>query len=75
MIFTRKRPTPAPVVVPTQPPSRARAAWSDGLGLIAIRSVQIIAIVLLAAVFYIAMSLLADLISVAFNPRLRGAQR
>jgi len=49
MIFTRKRPTPAPVVVPTQPPSRARAAWSDGLGLIAIRSVQIIAIVLLAA--------------------------
>lgn len=49
MIFTRKRSAPAPVVVPPQPPSRARAAWSDGLGLIAIRSVQIIAIVLLAA--------------------------
>src|SRR5690606_41450957 len=52
MLFTRKRQPvrPAAASVPTPPPpSRARAAWSDALGLFAIRSVQIIAIVILGA--------------------------
>ncbi|WP_261166957.1 AI-2E family transporter [Microbacterium sp. Marseille-Q6965] len=50
MVFSRKRSAPpAPAVVAPQPPSRARAAWSDGLGLFAIRAVQIIAIVILGA--------------------------
>jgi predicted PurR-regulated permease PerM len=48
MVF-RKRSAPAPAVVPPQPPSRARAAWSDGLGLFATRAIQIIAVVILGA--------------------------
>lgn len=80
MLFTRKRQPvrPAAASVPTPPPpSRARAAWSDALGLFAIRSVQIIAIVILGAGLVWAMRsvtvvvipvLLALILAAAFEP-------
>jgi len=47
-MFRKKAPAPQPVRPARTPePSRAGAAWSDGFGLLAIRAVQIIAVVAL----------------------------
>ncbi|GAA4775736.1 AI-2E family transporter [Microbacterium gilvum] len=76
-MFGRRR---VEMVVREAPPSKARALWTDGLGTLATRSIQIIAVVVLAAGLVFAYQsltvvvipvLLALIIACAFEPVMR----
>lgn len=89
-MFRRKR--SAPVVQRasqaasklTPPPTRVRAAWSDGLGILATRSIQIIAVVVLvgglilglhAITLVVIPVMLAVIFAAAFEPVMRRMRR
>ncbi|MGO1628734.1 MAG: AI-2E family transporter [Microbacterium sp.] len=84
-MFRKKRlAPPAPTRPVSATPSRAGAAWSDGLGILAIRSVQIIAVVLLlggaiwglrSLTIVVIPVLLAIVFAAAFEPVMRLLRR
>ncbi|WP_119696493.1 AI-2E family transporter [Microbacterium halotolerans] len=84
-MFRKKRlAPPAPTRQASATPSRAGAAWSDGLGILAIRSVQIIAVVLLlggaiwglrSLTLVVIPVLLAIVFAAAFEPVMRLLRR